>query len=345
MFPLFQPSLFLKNGYLMTLYTAFRLCECWQQFTPYPNPHYQSHTFLGEQQVPLHSLIFCPDGAKGTIIATYGITGCLENQWYLQVLGRKAVVEGYSVILFDWRSHGTSGQLSPAIMSDGLYEGEDFLHIAAQAKQLGFPAPFWFAGYSLGGQLTLWAIKKTEILRNKGNLMGLNWEDIGGGVSICPNLDSSRSIHHLMTHPLARYFEKALAKGLKEIAQQLKTYHPKDFKRVNLEAIDSIVGYDREIVLPKLGFSTVEAYYQASCPIPFLPHLEKPTLILYAEDDPLFDRTIIPDLKEACRSNSQVTLILTKYGGHVGYFSSKKGQGEDCDRWWAWNRMLDFISL
>jgi hypothetical protein len=343
MFPPFEPSLFLKNGYLMTLYTAWRLRQCWQPLTPYAHPPYQPHTFLGQDQVPLYSLIACPDGAKGTIIATYGITGTLENQWYLQVLGRKAFAEGYGVILFDWRGHGKSGQLSPAVMSDGLNEGEDFLHIAAQAKQLGCTAPFWFTGYSLGGQLTLWGIKKTGILKEKGDLMGLRWKDIGGCAAICPNLDSNRSIRYLMTHPLAQYFEKAIAKGLKKIARQLKTYHPQDFARADVEAIDSIIRYDQEIVIPKLGFPTVEAYYEASCPLPFLSHVEKPTLILYAEDDPLFDPQIIPDLKEACQPNSQITLNLTQYGGHVGYFSREKEQGEDCDRWWAWNRVLDFI--
>ncbi|MGK7943143.1 MAG: YheT family hydrolase, partial [Microcystaceae cyanobacterium] len=341
----FQPPLFLKNGYLMTLYTAFQLRKYWQQLTPDLDPAYQSHTFMGKENVPLYGLMACPDGAKGTIIGTYGITGRLDNQWYLQILGRKAFAQGYGVILFDWRSHGESCPLSPAVMSDGLNEGEDFLHIAAQAKQLGFPAPFWFTGYSLGGQLTLWAMKKTELLKDKNNFMDLRWEDIGGGAAICPNLDSKRSVRHLMTHPLARYFEKALAKGLKQIAQDLKSHHPQEFETANLEAIDSIISYDQEIIIPKLGFPTVEAYYEASCPIPFLPDLEKPTLILYAADDPFFEKTIIPDLKEACQSNDQITLNLTKYGGHIGYFSSQAGQGEDSDRWWAWNRVLDFLEI
>ena len=63
------------------------------------------------------------------------------------------------MVLFDWRAHGKTGLLSPTLTSDGLYEGDDFVCIAAKAKTVGCPAKFWFAGFSLGGQLALWAGK------------------------------------------------------------------------------------------------------------------------------------------------------------------------------------------
>ncbi len=99
------------------------------------------------------------------------------------------------------------------------------------------------------------------------------------------------------------------------------------------------------MVIKPLGFSSVEDYYQASCPLPFLPKLSKPTLIIYAADDPLFDPTIIPDLKTACANNPNIDLRVTNHGGHVGYISNKtcERQNQDGDRWWAWNRILDWF--
>ncbi len=98
-------------------------------------------------------------------------------------------------------------------------------------------------------------------------------------------------------------------------------------------------------MIQKLGFPTVEAYYKASSALYQLPHLQKPTLILYAADDPMFDPTLVDDLQAVCAKNRSIDLILTAHGGHVGYLSSRKGQQQynDPDPWWAWNRVLDWI--
>ena len=38
------------------------------------------------------------------------------------------------------------------------------MRIAAQSKALGCPANFWFTGFSMGGQLALWAVKAAQEL-------------------------------------------------------------------------------------------------------------------------------------------------------------------------------------
>lgn len=345
MFSDFDPPWLLKNGLAMTLYTAWHTSRHWHKTIAASPPPYQNHRFVGAGTVPLFGLHACPVGAKGTIIGTYGITGDLSNQWFLQLLGYKAFAQNYGVILFDWRGHGKTAQLSPTLTSDGLREGVDFVHIAAQAKQMGYPAPFWFTGFSLGGQLALWGVKMGESLPLEGENLGLEKGEIAGGAVICPNLDSNRSLPYLMAHPLGRYVEQAITKTLKKMAWELHDAHPHAIAPAKIERIDSIWSFDRELVIERLGFTSVEDYYAASSPLPFLPYLEKPTLILYAVDDPLFDPDIIPDLEKACQSNPAITLGLTQYGGHVGYLSSKEGQKKagDPDPWWAWNRVLDFI--
>jgi len=112
-----------------------------------------------------------------------------------------------------------------------------------------------------------------------------------------------------------------------------------------VERANSIWGFDHELTIAKLGFATVEEYYDASCPLYFMPQLQKPTLILYAQDDPMFDPSIVADLEKIAQDNPSIKLIVTQYGGHVGYVSSKKCQHQygDRDRWWAWNRIFEWI--
>lgn len=329
----------------MTLYTAFWASRDWEKTIVHPEPLYRSHIFLGAGGVPLYGLVATPDRPKATIIGTYGITGSLDNQWFLRLLGRKAIAQGFAVVLFDWRAHGKSAELSPTLTSDGLYEGEDFVRIAAAAKQMGCPAPFWFTGFSLGGQLALWGIKMGQTISDWGTDLDLTEADIGGGAVICPSLDSVRSLTYLGQHPLGRRLDQSITRQLKNLAWRLSEYHPGSLDPVAIERVDSIWAFDRELVIERLGFASVEAYYEASRALPLLPQLTKPTLILYAADDPLFEPTLATDLADACAGNRAIDLVLTPHGGHVGYFSSKAGQRQagDSDPWWAWNRVLEWM--
>lgn len=326
----------------MTVYTALWASQEWENTTPNPEPPYQEIIFTGAGGVPIFGWVAIPENPRSTIIGTYGITGSLDNQWFLRLLGRKAFAQGYAVVLFDWRAHGKTAQLSPTLTSDGLYEGEDFVRIAARAKALGCPALFWFTGFSLGGQLALWGVKAAQELEKAEDLGLLT--DIGGAAVICPSLDSMRSLSYLVKDPWGKYLEQAIARELKKLALAIYETHPEAIDPAAIERANSIWGFDRELVIPRLGFPSVEAYYEASSGLHLLPHLQKPTLIIYAADDPMFDPAIVPDLQAACDRNPAIDLILTRYGGHVGYLSSKAGQYQavDPDPWWAWNRVLEW---
>jgi predicted alpha/beta-fold hydrolase len=341
----YNPPWFLRNGTAMTIYTTIWASRRWESTTQHPEPPYEKKIFIGGQSVPIFGWVAIPKNAHSTLIGTYGITGELENQWFLRLLGRKAYAQGYAVVFFDWRAHGKTAELSPTLTSDGLYEGEDFVRIAATAKAMGCPKKFWFTGFSLGGQLALWAVKAAmALVREDGNL-GLEDSDIGGAAVICPSLDSRRSLSYLVQQPLGRYLEKAIARQLKKLAWRIHDAHPGTINPEAIERANSIWSFDHELVIGRLGFPSVEAYYEASSALHLLPNLEKPTLIVYAQDDPLFDPAIIPDLKAVCASNKAIDLLLTRYGGHVGYFSSKRGQrqAQDPDPWWGWNRVLEWL--
>ena len=370
----------------MTVNAATWGSKNWSATTRELEPPYKETIFVGAGGVPIYGWVAIPENPKSTIIGTYGITGTLDNQWFLRLLGRKAFACGYAVVLFDWRAHGKTAQLSPTLTSDGLYEGEDFVRIAAQAKTLGCPGKYWFTGYSLGGQLALWAVKASEDLiglaegkgekerggegenpiqnpklaleRSEGSKIQnpkskippphpspLTPNEIGGAAVICPSLDSIRSLSYLVKHPWGKHLERAIAKALKQLAWQIYAAHPGKIDSSAIERANSIWGFDHELVIGRLGFDSVEAYYEASSGLHILPDLEKPTLIIYAADDPLFDPTIVGDLQAASDRNPNIDLILTRYGGHVGYISSKACQSQmgDPDPWWAWNRVLEWI--
>jgi uncharacterized protein len=345
--PPFIPPRLLQSGLAMTLYTALVANRSWAQTLDLAPVPYQDHLFRGHGEVPLFGRWAVPDRSqhshrpRGTIVATYGITGSLDDQWQLEILSRKAYHRGYGVVLFDWRAHGKTAELSPTLTSDGLYEGYDYLALAAQAKVLGCAPPFWLMGYSLSGQLALWGGKAAM---ESPSDSGLAPGEVGGVAVVCPSLDSNRSLRYLTAHPLGKYLERSIAAELKRLADRLHQHHPDHFDPAVIARANSIWGFDHELVIPRLGFASVEDYYAASSPLPFMADLNLPTLILYAADDPLFSPEIIPDLEAIATANPQLDLVLTRYGGHVGYFSRRgRRQAGDRDPWWAWNRVLAWV--
>ncbi|HLP92049.1 MAG TPA: alpha/beta fold hydrolase [Nostocaceae cyanobacterium] len=332
----YQPPVFLRNGALMTAYAAWWGGRVWEKTISQPEPPYKQTIFTGAGGVPIFGWVAIPKNAHSTLIATYGITGELEQQWFLRLLGRKAYAQGYAVVLFDWRAHGKTAELSSVLTSDGLYEGEDFVRIAAEAVKLGCPRQCWLSGYSLGGQLALWGLKKAA---------DLDCKNIVGGAVICPSLDSFRSLNYIVTTPFGKFVEGRIAKELKQLAWKIYHAHPGSLDGEDINRANSIWGFDEELVIKRLGFASVKDYYQASSGLQLLPQLSKPTLIIYAADDPLFYPGIVPELEVACAGNGLIDLLLTKYGGHVGYVNSKIGQlqAQDPDPWWAWNRTLEWI--
>ncbi len=366
--PSFVPPWFLQNGLAMTVYTATVASQTWRRSIDLRPVAYQDHIFKGHGDVPIFGRWAVPSRplntsggtsgstsggkSKGTIIATYGITGSLDDQWQLEILCRKAYHRGYGVVMFDWRAHGKTGELSPTLTSDGIYEGEDYVALAAAAKALGCSPPFWFMGYSLSGQLALWGAKAAMVLPDgsdptPGSLVpgGLVRGDIGGVAVVCPSLDSNRSLKYLTDDPFRSRLEQAIAGELKRLALRLHQFHPDHFDLAAIERANSIWGFDHELVISRLGFASVEDYYAASSPLPFMADLSIPTLVLYAADDPLFSPEIIPDLQKIGAANPNLDLVVTNSGGHVGYYSSSAGQRQagDSDPWWAWNRALDWV--
>ncbi|MGB3201088.1 MAG: alpha/beta fold hydrolase, partial [Nodosilinea sp.] len=200
--PPFVPPWFLQNGLAMTLYTALVANRSWSENLDLAPISYREQVFKGHGNIPIFGCWAIPPQPRGTIIATYGITGSLDDQWQLEILGRKAYHRGYGLVLFDWRAHGKTAELSPTLTSDGLYEGHDYIALAAQAKALGCAPPFWLMGYSLSGQLALWGAKAAMDLPSDSGLVP---GDIGGVVVVCPSLDSNRSLQHLTADPLGKY--------------------------------------------------------------------------------------------------------------------------------------------
>lgn len=333
----YQPPWYLSNGLLQTITTSYWYGTTWSwwgdkvpwlsHLAPIP---WQEKVFAGADDVPIWGMWSCPPNAKATLIITYGITGQARTAWYAHILARKAYNQGWAVLIYDWRGHGKTAELSPVPSADGWREGEDQLKMAAEMVAMGCPDIVALAGLSLGGQLTLWGLQAA---------VEQNCSLIKCGAVLCPNLESNRSLDYLLSSPAGQAIEQTLAKQLQQEAQKRLERFPDAVKPEAVARVNSIRTFDQYMVIDYYGFPSVSQYYQKTSGLYLLDALALPYLVVYAEDDPLFDPQLVAELKQRTDSNPNAHLILTKQGGHVSHIGIPTAQE---DEFWGLNRLLEF---
>ncbi len=369
----YTPPIWLRDGLAMTLHGAWWTGVRWLNQAN-DRDHYRPVTVPGADGILLHGwLTPFAENQRGTIIATYGITGEIDNQWYLRLFAQHARDRGYAVLLLDWRAHGNSVEHAPVFTSDGLNEGRDFLYAANWLKSQNYPVPLFFYGYSLGGQLALWGAKYSsefthDFAHNRtqdpgqgsgkislenyhskdyfnSNYPNLQPQDIGGVTTLAPSLHSTRSLQYLATHDIGRRIDRSITRNIRDLVRNIHHHHPDDVDLSKLDRVHTIWDYDREYAIAPLGFATVEDYFDSTSPLHFLPQLTLPTQIIYAANDPMFDPTLTDDLRHACADNPAIDLTITQHGGHIAHRSDRACQQRygDPDPWWAIHRSLDWI--
>lgn len=100
--------------------------------------------------------------------------------------------------------------------------------------------------------------------------------------------------------------------------------------------------FDAAVTVPLHGFDDVAHYWRvASCKY-YLAGIEKPVLVISAEDDPLIPGHIIPDAE--IEKNPHIELWRTSAGGHVGFVSGSIFKPEFVAERRAVDYLADFLT-
>ncbi|HPQ22602.1 MAG TPA: hypothetical protein PK147_12150, partial [Saprospiraceae bacterium] len=137
--------------------------------------------------------------------------------------------------------------------------------------------------------------------------------------------ESSKKLSTLGNRMYVIKFLETLIPKMKEKAIQ----HPDLFTSKELNSIKSMTDFDNIVTSRLFGFKDAQDYYNKANSLKNLSDIKIPTTIIAAEDDPFLAEAAYP-IKEV-KSNKNLSLVLTKYGGHVGfcYHNRKKYWLED----------------
>lgn len=252
------------------------------------------------------------------MIISHGLEGNSERA-YVRGMARAGHQNGFDVLA--WNFRGCSGEVNRQLRFYHSGATDDLDVIVKHARKSY--QEIYLVGFSLGGNLTLKYLGEgkvpVEVKRAAVFSVPLNL-----GTSCDKIAEPSNWIYQ-------RRFLKSLA--LKVI--QKSPYH-KELDVKGIQLLKTLRDFDDRYTAPLHGFNNAAHYYEKCSSIFFIDHIQIPTLIVNAANDPFLSKDCYPT--EQVKGHAYVTFESPGFGGHVGFSQfSKNGL------YWSEERALKFL--
>jgi predicted alpha/beta-fold hydrolase len=134
-----------------------------------------------------------------------------------------------------------------------------------------------------------------------------------------------------------RIYSGHFLRSLKPKALAKLDRFPGLYDRQAVAAASRIEQFDSLVTAPLHGYRDAADYWMQAASKPWLQHIQVPTLIINARNDPFMPAAVLPD---ATQVSAQVKLDFPQQGGHVGFVTGPFPGGFD----WLPQRLLDYFA-
>jgi uncharacterized protein len=257
---------------------------------------------------------------RPALLVVHGLGGS-DASTYTVALGRLAYALGWHVVRMNMRGCGDGEALCPLLYNAGL----DTDLLAVVDELLRRVPRLAVVGFSLGANLALLMLGRRRSVLPPG---------LAAAVAVSPPVDLSACADAIQA-PQNRLYEKRFIRMLAQAYRRRTAVRPDLFPAGLERGVGSVRTFDDRITAPFGGFSDAADYYARSSAGPWLASIDRPTLVLAAEDDPMIP---VASVTRWPRSPA-VTLETTPTGGHVGFVAPARAPG-----WfWAADRAMAFV--
>ena len=243
---------------------------------------------------------------------------------YLLSMGLHAYAAGYHVIRMNMRGAGGSFEICPRLYHAGLE-----MDLVAMARAVAKDIPrIGLFGASLGGNHVLLALG-----RSRGSLPCA----VKAAVAISPPLDllkCAEALHARHNRFYVSYFLERLKATYVRIQERSGGFYAAGRE----VGVNTVREFDERITAPYGGFASADEYYTKSSSGHFLTAIDRPTLIISADDDPMIPGESVRQFD--LPGSGMVEHEIHRTGGHVGFTARTDAPG----RFWAAERSLAFLN-
>ncbi len=265
--------------------------------------------------------------AAPIIIVLPGLQGDLRSA-YLAGLLNACAARGWRGVLLNHRGLAEPNRLARSYHC-GLTSDIDFL--VRQLARREPEAPLAVVGFSLGANICL------KWLGECGR--------VGEQIPVAAAVAVSAPFYmgpaaRKLERGFARIYQWNLLRGLRQdVLRKLGVLGDHlNLTRQDVRQLNTFYKFDGRITAPLNGFDGADDYYSRNRGDVLLKHIEVPTLIVNAYDDPLIPPELIPVSSEL---SDKVTLEITRAGGHIGFVS---GRWPWTARYWLDERVPTFLA-
>jgi predicted alpha/beta-fold hydrolase len=267
-------------------------------------------------------------GDRGPVVVVLpGLQGDLGSA-YVRGLMRTCQARGWRVVLLNYRGRFEPNRKRQSYHCGMTCDLEYLVHLLAERAP---GVPIAVVGFSLGANICL------KWLGESGR-RGQTLPVVSAVAVSAPFYPAAvaDAINRGFARVYQRYLLTSLHRDMKRkmamMGDQLGLTH-RELRRLN-----TFFKFDDRVTGPWNGFAGANDYYAKSRSDVLLKHIEVPTLIVNANDDPLVPIEVVPQAHEVAE---QVTLEVTDGGGHLGFVC---GRWPWSPRYWLDTRIPAFLS-
>lgn len=241
------------------------------------------------------------------VIFFHGLEGGSASHYILSIINSLREYSWRSAVIHFRGCSGLPNRLSRAYHAGDSAEIDWMLRrIINQAQTTGMPQPVYVIGVSLGGNALLkWLGENGEQAKTL----------VSGVAAISVPLDLAAAGSALdigFNQVYTRHFLGTLKyKALDKLEQ-----FPGLFDATALKKCSSIYDFDNLVTAPLHGFRDTDEYWRLSSSKQWLGHIQVPTLVINARNDPFMPASVLPSQSEVAAA---VTLEFPQEGGHAGF--------------------------
>ena len=305
----------------MTLYTWGKP----RYFPELPYPVRRYFDVAPDARVLAHCHWQINPSAHPTLIALHGLEGSSKAH-YMRGLADKAYRVGLNVVLLNQRNCGDTEHLSQGLYHSGL--STDPAAVIQELINVDRLSAIGIVGYSLGGNVGI---------KLAGDYGANPPEQLRALCAVSPTMDLGRCVDALERRENA-FYEWNFVRNLKKRMRRKARALPGLFDLRQLNEVKTVREFDEMYTAPHHGFNDAADYYHRASSLRVVDNITIPTLILSAADDPFVPHEQFSE--QAISNNSDVTTLITEYGGHCGFYTSPE---TGFDGYWAEQTALKFI--
>ncbi len=261
------------------------------------------------------------EGSK-LMIFSHGLEGNSKRH-YSKGMAKYFFQRGWDALV--WNCRGCSGEMNrlPRFYHHGATE--DLSAVVQQAVSKKQYNSIVLVGISMGGSMTL---------KYLGEYCGKLSTNLKGAAVFSVPCDLPSSAKEL-DKPAQKIYRIRFLKKLSKKIKWKSEMFPTVVSYQGYENIKTFNEFDNRYTAPLHGYKNADDFYQKASPLPHIPHIQLPTLIVNALNDPFLSEACYP--YDLLKTHEHVFLETPSRGGHTGFTLSGKEEN------WMEVRAFEFL--